>query len=366
MAYPYALHKWYALGEEIVRISNGESFNPKIYQGAYKVGDVVRAHPNKGNTLAFKCIVGGNPGEADDYKKFPNKEPAFPFKITQELQDGDVTWEAFEPLAEELLQLAPTAVIDLFEVVLTKEVNDIDDTLRYHAGKNGLTETIKFGGINYPAVPVEVDGFEFSSNGLLPRPTLKVANIDNAITSLLLLYNPLGAKVRRIRTFAKFIDTTNFNDQVPFASEDNIDDLLIDDAGNPLCMQTFNDTSDSDAKIVETWYIDRVSNENQQFVEFEMSPKLDLVNLALPRRTIEEFCPWKYRGERCGYTGAQCFTIDDSPLAHADRIIDENGKVTNDICGKRLSSCQARFAAECMSDSESLPFGGFYGARLQV
>ncbi len=152
MAYPYELHKWTA-------------------DTAFAVGDVVRANPAKGNTLAFKCITAGTTDEADVYADFPNLEPAFPFKITQTLQDGTCVWEAFEPLAEELLRLAPTAVIDLFEVYLTAEVNDGPDTvLRYHPGTNGLTEEVKFGGLSYPAVPVEVDGFEFSAKGTLPRP----------------------------------------------------------------------------------------------------------------------------------------------------------------------------------------------------
>ena len=192
MAYPYALHKWEA-------------------EKAYAVGDVVRANPIKDNTLGFKCIVAGTTGSLDTYSTFANQEPAFPFKITQELVDGTCTWEAFEPLAEELLRLAPTAVIDLFEVYLTPEVNGgTATTLYYHAGTNGLTEEIKFGGQAYPAVPVEVDGFEFSARGTLPRPTLKVANVNNAITTLMLTYNPLGAKVQRVRTFATFIDPTNF------------------------------------------------------------------------------------------------------------------------------------------------------------
>ena len=343
MAYPYALHKWEA-------------------EKAYAVGDVVRANPAKDNTLAFKCIVAGTTGSLDTYATFPNQEPAFPFKITQTLVDGTCTWEAFEPLAEELLRLAPTAVIDLFEVYLTQEVNGgATTTLYYHAGKNGLTEDIKFGGQTYPAVPVEIDGFEFSGRGTLPRPTLKIANVNNAITSLMLTYNPLGAKVQRIRTFAKFIDTTNFNQQVPFAPESDVTDALTTEGGDPLIMQTFNDTADDNAKIVETWYIDRVSGENQQFVEFELAPKIDLVNVNLPRRTIEEFCPWQYRGTECGYQGDSCFTVNDVAIAAADKIVDSSGKVTNDICGKRLSSCKRRFGGDV-----DLPYGGFYGARLQA
>lgn len=343
MAYPYALHKWEA-------------------EKAYAVGDVVRANPIKGNTLGFKCIEAGTTDSLDTYSTFPNQEPAFPFKITQELEDGTCTWEAFEPLAEELLRLAPTAVIDLFEVYLTPAINDGPEiVLRYHAGKNGLTEDIKFGTETYPAVPVEVDGFEFSAKGTLPRPTLKVANVDNAITQLMSQYNPLGAKVQRIRTFAKFINTTNFNQEVPFAVESDVADALTTEGGDSLIMQTFNDTADDNAKIVETWYIDRVSGENQEFVEFELAPKIDLVNLSLPRRTIEEFCPWKYRDKKdCGYEGDECFTVNDSKIEAADKIV-VNGKVINDICGKKLSSCKKRFEGR-----DDLPYGGFYGARLQA
>lgn len=323
----------------------------------YVVNQVVRGNPGKGNNLAFKCIRAGTSLAASEYADFAFDEPPFPFKITETFTEGDpdtgLKWEAFEPLAEEILRLAPTAVIDLFEIELTVAVNGVDDTLRYHAGKNGLTEDIKFGGKTYPAVPVEIDGFEFSGKGALPRPTLRVANVNNAITSLILIYNPLAAKVRRIRTFAKFIDTANFNQDVRFTRESDVEDFLITQGGDNLIEQTFNDTADPDAKIVETWYIDRVSSENQEFVEFELAPRLDLTNLALPRRTIEEFCPWTYRGGReCPYVDDACFTIDDVALS--------DGDFTNDVCGKRLSSCQARFGPE------NLPFGGFYGARLQA
>ncbi len=338
MAYPYLLHAWSA-------------------NRTYELGDVVRANPAKANTLAFKCIAAGVSGEASVYADFPNKEPAFPFKIATELKDGTVKWESFEPLAEELLRLAPTAIIDLFEVELTQEVNNVNDVLRYHAGKNGLTEDIKFGGFTYPAVPVEIDGFEFSCKGVLPRPTLRVANANNAITALMLAYNVLAAKVRRIRTFAKFIDAANYNQNPSLTSEADVTDLLITQGGNTLIEQSFNDTADPDAKIVETWYIDRVSSENQQFVEFELAPKIDLTNLALPRRTVEEFCPWKYRGVECGYKGDSCFTVTNQKITSGTL---EQRKAA-DVCGKRVSSCQLRFGTQ-----DNLPFGGFVGARLQA
>lgn len=361
MAYPYTNHKW-------------------TENTAFAVGDVVRANPTAYcedgstpttvcangaapkyniNTLAFKCVEAGTSGPSSDYEGFPHGEPAFPFKIGQTLVDGTVTWEAFEPLAEELLRLEPTAVIDLFEVHLTQDINGADLVLRYHAGLNGISETIKFDEQSYPAVPVEVDGFEFTTKGTLPRPTLRVANVNDAISSLLLSYNLLGAKVQRIRTFVKFIDVSNFNQQVQFTKEADVEGLLTTEDDDPLIMETFNDSADPQAKMVETWYVDRIASENLQFAEFELAPKIDLTNLQLPRRTIEDACPWRYRGVQegtgpgCTYKGDSCFTAADDALPDRD--------FANDVCGKRLSSCRLRFPGK-----KRLPFGGFIGARLQA
>ena len=153
---------------------------------AFLVGDVVRASASQNLTLAFKCIVAGT---SDD------TEPVFPRQITHTVVDDEVTWEAFEPLSDELQKLAPTAVIDLFEIHLTSAVNGSDSVLYYHAGTNGLVENIVFDNKIYPAAPVEVDGFSFSAKGTLPRPTLKVANVNNAISALLITVNPLKAEV---------------------------------------------------------------------------------------------------------------------------------------------------------------------------
>ena len=327
MAFPYSLHAWEANKE-------------------YVVNDVVRASRTERHTLAFKCIVGGTSGES---------EPVFPRQITSTVVDNGVTWEAFEPLAEQLQALAPTAIIDLFEIELTEAINGIDDVLRYHAGTNGLLSNLVFDGKTYPAAPVEVDGFAFSAKGTLPRPTLRVANANGAISALLALYNPLKAKVRRIRTFAKFLDTVNFNQTQQTNTEG--DDSLQTEGGDQLVYQTVNDTADPDAKIVETWYVDRVADENLQFVEFELAAKLDLTNVQLPRRRVTEFCPWVYRGEDCGYVGDKCFTISDQEIL--DGTLAE--KRAADVCGKRLSSCRARFGTK-----QVLPFGGFPGIRQQA
>jgi lambda family phage minor tail protein L len=229
-----------------------------------------------------------------------------------------------QSIQEQLYKLEPSAIIELFQMELTLAVNGVDSTFYYHAGTNELTADIVFNGITYAATPIEVEGFEMTTKGTLPRPTMRVANANSAISALLVLYNPLQAKVTRIRTCKKFLDAVNFS------------------GGNP--------TADPTAKFEdEIWYIDRVSQENPQLVEFELTSKLDLLNLALPRRQVLEHCPWRYRGTECGYTGKSYFDVNDNATSAA-----------NDQCGKRYNSCALRFT------SGNLPFGGFPGARLQM
>ena len=183
-----------------------------------------------------------------------------------------------QSIQEQLQSLEPSAIIELFELQLTEAVNGIDATYYYHAGTNELSANIVFNGITYAAYPIEVDGFEVSTKGTLPRPSMKIANANNAISALLVLYNPLQAKVTRIRTCKKFLDSENFS--------------------------TFNATADPTAKFEdEIWYLDRVANETPELVEFELTSKLDLRDVGLPRRQVLEVCPWKYRGDECGYQG---------------------------------------------------------------
>jgi len=230
-----------------------------------------------------------------------------------------------QSIQEQLQSLEPSAIIEVFELELTSAINGIDETFYYHAGTNELSADVVFNGITYAAFPIEVDGFEKTSKGSLPRPSMRVANANSSISTLLVLYNPLKAKVTRIRTCKKFLDAVNFTGGT-------------------------NATADPTAKFEdEIWYIDRVANENPQVVEFELVSKLDLTNLRLPGRQIVEHCQWEYRGKFCSYTGSSCFDLNDNPTSAA-----------NDKCAKKISSCEKRF------QSGDLPFGGFPGARLQI
>ena len=239
-----------------------------------------------------------------------------------------------QSIQEELQSLEPSAIIELFQLELTAAVNGVDQIYYYHAGTNELTNNIVFNGLTYVAYPIEVDGFELTSKGTLPRPSMKIANADGAISALLTLYNPLQAKVTRIRTCKKFLDAVNFTGGT-------------------------NATADPTAKFDDQiWYIDRVASENPELVEFELVGKLDLTNLRLPARQVVEHCPWIYKGNQCKYKPGKMFNL-------------QNQQVTDpaqDQCAKNLRACELRFpkGQGIGPGDKLLPFGGFPGARLQV
>lgn len=227
-------------------------------------------------------------------------------------------------LISQIQKLAPSAIIELFILDATSLGGEV---LRFHAGTNELKQNVVWQGETYIRFPIEVSGFEFNGQGQFPRPKIRVANVLSAITQVVLQYNDLlGAKLTRKRTMAKFLDAVNFDGGVN-ADED--------------------DTAEFSEDI---YYVDRKSSEDKDIVEFELASAVDLVGVALPRRqVIQNVCVWKYRGTECGYADSTYFDQNDNSVASAD----------DDVCGKRLSSCKARFG-----ESGELPFGSFPSAGL--
>lgn len=227
-----------------------------------------------------------------------------------------------------LQAVAPSAIIELFELQLNMLQHGVDETYYFHAGTNlNSNGELVWNANSYLRFPIEADGFEYSGNGQLPRPKIRCSNIMSTITALLLsLPNGLeGAKVSRIRTLARYIDAVNFPGSV-----------------NPY------GTPDPTAEFPrEIYYVDRKIGESRDVVEFELAASFDLAGVRAPKRQcISNICQWKYRSAECGYVGTNYFSENDQPVA----------SLAADVCGKRLSSCKARFGA-----TAELPFGSYPG-----
>jgi lambda family phage minor tail protein L len=183
----------------------------------------------------------------------------------------------------DLQEINPGAVIELFRLELNNDIHGTNTTYLFHAGSNlNANGALVWNSETYLRFPVEADGFEYSGTGQLPRPTIRIANLNGTITALLLtLPNGLeGAKVTRIRTLARYLDASNF-------------------PGNTNPYGTPDPTAEFPQEI---FLVDRKAAETRDIVEFELAAAFDLAGVKAPKRQcIANLCQWIYKGDGCGY-----------------------------------------------------------------
>jgi lambda family phage minor tail protein L len=218
----------------------------------------------------------------------------------------------------DLQSVAPSAIIELFQLELNVPQHGVNETHYFHAGVNATNSgDIIWNAKAYLAFSIEATDFEYTGTGSLPRPKLQISNIFGTITDIMasLPSGLEGAKVTRIRTLARYIDGVNF----PGGT-------------NPL------GTPDPTAEFPrEIYYIDRKAAENRDLIEFELASAFDLISVRAPKRQcVSNVCQWTYRGAECGYAGNAYFNFNDVPVA----------AIGQDVCGKRLRSCELRFSQQ--------------------
>lgn len=220
-------------------------------------------------------------------------------------------------LTSQLQEIAPGAIIELFQLELNAAQHGVDQTYYFHSGVDQSLTDITWAGQDYQAIPIEADGFEWNGQGSLPRPTLRASNALGTLTALILtLPDGLeGAKVTRIRTLGRYLDGEATAD--PYSEFPR-----------------------------EIYYVDRKSAETRDIIEFELASIFDLAGVRAPKRQCVTRCQWVYRSAECGYSGANFFDVNDASVPNENE----------DICGKRVDSCKARFG-----DNNRLPHGGFPG-----
>ena len=213
-----------------------------------------------------------------------------------------------------LQSIAPGRIIEMYELQLDTALHGSSTLYRFHPGVNEKDNyDITWNGNTYQRYPVEMEGFEYSGTGQLPRPKIRISNALNLMTAVLLtLPDGLeGAKVTRIRTLARYLDAVNFPGNV-----------------NPY------GTPDPTAEFPrEIYYVDRKTVENRAIVEFELAAVFDLAGVRAPKRQcLSNICQWVYKSAECGYPGSL------------------------ETCDKSLKDCENHFG-----ENKRLPFGSFPG-----
>ena len=258
----------------------------------------------------------------------PEIEPKIPFNNENRAKSS------IKSLNFELSNLTPSALVTMFEINLTKlmetkginlqdQAKDInfpgdvnDGILRFHNNINIFNSYIIWRGKTYYPAPIAAEGFESTTKGVLPQPSLTIASqSETGADQLALLKHEIkkfgdiiGSKVIRRRTFAKYLDRRNFLggfvDGGTFGSG----------AGNTSLPQGYEPDPYAELPI-DVYFIERKQTENKNVLTYQLSSALDMEGTKIPKRVIvSDKCVWQYRGIGCWYQckeGGETSTYSD-------------------------------------------------------
>lgn len=196
-------------------------------------------------------------------------------------------------LNTEIQSLNPSALITLFELDLSDVIfnsavlSDSEKIFRFHSELKLINTDIFWQGDRYIAAPIVASGFELTTKGSTPTPKLTMVSNDEAIDIFATLRQKIrelgdivGARVTRIRTFAKYLDYNNFPNPTSRPKEF---------APDPY--------SEFPRDI---YYVERKSQENKTVIEYELTSIFDVQGIKLPGRVVSsQRCMWTYRGAGC-------------------------------------------------------------------
>lgn len=147
----------------------------------------------------------------------------------------------------------------------------------FHPGVDGQLQEISFRDFDgdytmrdYTPLPMMIKGVEITGDGAPARPILTVANVlTNFRTELgdVKADDIVGARLTRRRTLEKYLNTGGYQSHPPTEFPR------------------------------ETYVIDRIKDENNLSITYELSSPFDLTTIQLPRRiVVGKYCSWVYRG----------------------------------------------------------------------
>lgn len=225
-------------------------------------------------------------------------------------------------LEAELQKLDMDTIVQLFIMHLSQASGAQLPDFYFHSGLNGISQPLKWQGIEYVNYPAEMVGYEITGDGAPPRPALSVANLQGTMTGLAGNYNDLiGVGVTRILTYRKFLDATNFAN------------------GNP----------DADPTVEfprQTFVIGQKLGENPVQMQFALNSIIDIEGVQLPRRTcVRNVCTWQYRKDGCFYDGPP--VANEFDIRVTDPMLDK--------CSKSLNGCRLRFGQYGILNYGSFP-----------
>ena len=241
-----------------------------------------------------------------------------------DIVDKEQAKKSIKSLMHELTNLTPSSLMTLFEIDFTNVVQSINSSLvkdsneiglfpnfeqgkenilRFHNNIKVFNSYIIWQGKTFFPAPIMAEGFEITSRGVLPSPTLSLTSqTEEGIEALSIIRRVIrkygdivGAKVTRIRTFAKFLDKNNFSD------------ISNPDSQRGIYASNFPEEYEPDpyAELPrDVFFVERKASEDKNSINYELSSSLDVEGVKLPRRVVTASkCGFTYRGCGCFYEG---------------------------------------------------------------
>ena len=162
-----------------------------------------------------------------------------------------------------LVELVQQPVLDEYVHLYQVDTTILGGLIYYFTPmvKDGSLDPVAFDGHDYTPVDFESEGWEANGQGQLPTPKIRIANTTSYLVALLQQYDDLlGATVKRIRTFKRYLDGES--------------------EANPGMIFP-----------IDVYRIDRKSTENKLFIEFELAAPIEQANRKLPgRQVLRDVC----------------------------------------------------------------------------
>ena len=182
---------------------------------------------------------------------------------------------------------------------------------------------IFFNGVEYFNIQAKITGLKRSADQRPARPIFSVSNVLGTFSAFCKEFEDgIGAKVTRIKTFAKYLDAHSDADSAAMMPRD-------------------------------IFWIEKKIKQNKFEIEWELATPIDVGNRMIPRIQITRYCRFHYRqyvdgvfvytNATCPYTGTGYFLPDGTVTTEA-----------NDVCGLKFSDCERRYPLA----TDQLPFGG--------
>lgn len=236
-------------------------------------------------------------------------------------------------VSEEIFSLVPSAIITMFEIDASElgfdsgianqqQIDNGELIFRFHNNSKLGNSKLIWRGQEYIAAPISSSGFETSSQGTLPSPKLRLTVNEEGIDSLAILKEKIrllddlvGAKVTRIRTFAKYLDANNFYGEVPSGFDPRPTVELPRDI----------------------YYIDRKEEEDRFTISFALSSIFDVKGVFLPKEIVlSNRCRFSYRGCGCMYEYKQ-FRNNDIHGYDYESVLPESAPPVANIHNERIT-----------------------------